>query len=550
MGDSDVKVEAVALSAALVLRACCYIKPPSQQPQQPQPQPTSQVVPSRPVPPPPPSSPPQTQGEGQRRQRRQQQQQTGAACWQSVAKWLTGTAADPSRTLEVLASGGNDDAHMALARWLGVVARHLMAIQVGDTPRSREKPRACHPQTWVTISEKKLKFHFEKTRQVVQSWGAGAVRKWHLRAAVTGYLEERVKAAAKTGGGAGAEGDTCNTTLGAALQEAEPERHGSEGLVALHWPAAEPEPEPQPPNPKRSTETVLPLRTRTVAAAEELRHLLLRGCGSDLQLGRVLATLNKLAQQVQPRPVVTPAAAPMSTAVAMPHTHAHGHGLGQQGQSWHSLLHAHGPACPHVPNIRFEDTHGAQWLGFTGMFLCVGCSCHESETQRPGSSDPLRRQAPRHRQRDGRAGEVRRAGRGGAGRPLLLRHAAAHLPLRLAHTTGAPRVVVSRAFPSWKRSVLTEIYLCHACSYHEIEDGNTRVGRPPSSAGRRSQRPPPPTTPPGPVRRCRRWRHRRQVGGQAVCLLPPPERDPSYDCAAVLTGMHQCGTCYLVTPHQ
>jgi hypothetical protein len=31
---------------------------------------------------------------------------------------------------------------------------------------------------------------------------------------------------------------------------------------------------------------------------------------------------------------------------------------------------------------------------------------------------------------------------------------------------------VSWPFPSWNRSILTEIYLCHACSYHEIEDGN------------------------------------------------------------------------------
>jgi glycerol-3-phosphate acyltransferase PlsY len=31
---------------------------------------------------------------------------------------------------------------------------------------------------------------------------------------------------------------------------------------------------------------------------------------------------------------------------------------------------------------------------------------------------------------------------------------------------------VSRAFPSWDRSILTEIYLCHAFSYHEVEDGN------------------------------------------------------------------------------
>jgi hypothetical protein len=38
------------------------------------------------------------------------------------------------------------------------------------------------------------------------------------------------------------------------------------------------------------------------------------------------------------------------------------------------------------------------------------------------------------------------------------------------------RRTVSRPFPSWSRSILTEIYLCHACSYHEIEDGNGRAG--------------------------------------------------------------------------
>jgi hypothetical protein len=36
----------------------------------------------------------------------------------------------------------------------------------------------------------------------------------------------------------------------------------------------------------------------------------------------------------------------------------------------------------------------------------------------------------------------------------------------------ARAVTVSRPFPSWNRSILTEIYQCHACSYHEIEDGN------------------------------------------------------------------------------
>eukprot|EP01043_Picozoa_sp_COSAG02_P066728 COSAG02_NODE_10479_length_1901_cov_0.931298_1_plen_329_part_00 len=39
-----------------------------------------------------------------------------------------------------------------------------------------------------------------------------------------------------------------------------------------------------------------------------------------------------------------------------------------------------------------------------------------------------------------------------------------------------PGVSVSRAFPSYTRSILTEMYLCHACSCEEIEDGNARAG--------------------------------------------------------------------------
>jgi hypothetical protein len=35
---------------------------------------------------------------------------------------------------------------------------------------------------------------------------------------------------------------------------------------------------------------------------------------------------------------------------------------------------------------------------------------------------------------------------------------------------------VSRAFPSCARSILAEIYLRHACSCQEIEDGNARTG--------------------------------------------------------------------------
>eukprot|EP01047_Picozoa_sp_COSAG01_P021951 COSAG01_NODE_1289_length_10885_cov_3.769331_16_plen_255_part_00 len=35
---------------------------------------------------------------------------------------------------------------------------------------------------------------------------------------------------------------------------------------------------------------------------------------------------------------------------------------------------------------------------------------------------------------------------------------------------------VSWVFPSWNRSILTEIYICHACSYQKIEDGNAWAG--------------------------------------------------------------------------
>jgi hypothetical protein len=36
------------------------------------------------------------------------------------------------------------------------------------------------------------------------------------------------------------------------------------------------------------------------------------------------------------------------------------------------------------------------------------------------------------------------------------------------YSRAAPALHVSRPFPSWNRSILTEIYLCHACSCQEI----------------------------------------------------------------------------------
>eukprot|EP01047_Picozoa_sp_COSAG01_P044548 COSAG01_NODE_4039_length_5406_cov_1.715980_1_plen_141_part_10 len=58
---------------------------------------------------------------------------------------------------------------------------------------------------------------------------------------------------------------------------------------------------------------------------------------------------------------------------------------------------------------------------------------------------------------------------------------------------------VDRPFPSWKRSILTEIYLCHACSCQEIlrtetagqeVDRLTRLSMTPASGQRREGAPP------------------------------------------------------------
>jgi G3E family GTPase len=61
------------------------------------------------------------------------------------------------------------------------------------------------------------------------------------------------------------------------------------------------------------------------------------------------------------------------------------------------------------------------------------------------------------------------------------------LPRSSSVTEGGSRAAlrVSRPFPSWNRSMLTEICLCHACSclLGNIEDGNGRAGRARQGAG-------------------------------------------------------------------
>eukprot|EP01047_Picozoa_sp_COSAG01_P042801 COSAG01_NODE_3760_length_5722_cov_5.035390_7_plen_111_part_00 len=78
----------------------------------------------------------------------------------------------------------------------------------------------------------------------------------------------------------------------------------------------------------------------------------------------------------------------------------------------------------------------------------------------------------------GTGGEPVHGPGGNADEPLLqlARGRRPQLKLRYAfdrtcHTVegGAPAEEVSRAFPSWNRNILTEIYLGHACSCQEIE---------------------------------------------------------------------------------
>jgi hypothetical protein len=101
---------------------------------------------------------------------------------------------------------------------------------------------------------------------------------------------------------------------------------------------------------------------------------------------------------------------------------------------------------------------------------------------------------------------------------------------------------VSRAFPAWNRSILTEIYLCHACSCHDrnIEVGNGRAGRPPPrrlgrpGTTRRTQRRPEPA-PSEPAGRgaaggspgtdalvAALWAHRARLGAAVHCISLGP----------------------------
>jgi hypothetical protein len=62
---------------------------------------------------------------------------------------------------------------------------------------------------------------------------------------------------------------------------------------------------------------------------------------------------------------------------------------------------------------------------------------------------------------------------GGSGGGVLVSRGISSLTTPAPHSSGnkfvgEPGIQVSRPFPSWNWSILTDIYLCHACSDHEI----------------------------------------------------------------------------------
>jgi hypothetical protein len=76
-----------------------------------------------------------------------------------------------------------------LAR-VATAALHGRALDGGGSANATAVAPKVHQQSWTTVSEKKLKIHFEKTREIAHEWGCGAARVWHLRAKLLQFLQQ------------------------------------------------------------------------------------------------------------------------------------------------------------------------------------------------------------------------------------------------------------------------------------------------------------------------------------------------------------------------
>lgn len=133
---------------------------------------------------------------------------------QNLAAWLGPPGSTGKRTIEVRTTTKSGDKHAALVRWLRAAA--VPPFAQGRRVQTRSKPPA-----WRTVAEKKLNQYFDKSREPVKSWGAGDVRKWHLRPPLIDFLQELIREPSR---------------IVFAINTAAMEREASDGLVLLSWP--------------------------------------------------------------------------------------------------------------------------------------------------------------------------------------------------------------------------------------------------------------------------------------------------------------------------
>ena len=153
--------------------------------------------------------------------------------WAALRTWLNAGRALGKHTIEVRASKSNTAQHQALVRWLiaaksgfaQVAAKAAAKSEEDDGTGLQSPTNKKPPPSWVTVTEKKFRSHFDKTRSLIKSWGGGEARAWHVSPNVLDFLQVAVDA-----------GEKDDTPLNKALEMADGERHDSEGLVQLRWP--------------------------------------------------------------------------------------------------------------------------------------------------------------------------------------------------------------------------------------------------------------------------------------------------------------------------
>ena len=249
---------------------------------------------------------------------------------QALTAWLS--CGDAQRTIEVRTTATGDAQHAALVRWMRAAATSLCGAQI--------QLRTAAP-SWRTVCEKKLNLYFEKSRVPVKTWGAGDVRKWHLRPALVEYIEQAVRdpaSIAKAIAAAAAERDASSSLVllswpspsavptAAASKRAAPTPVAPVGL----WMATEPEPEPEP-EPEQQSSAMLSASDALAQIASAVRAAVLAGCAAP-----GIAAVVEAALQPPPPRTPPPQQAPPPDAAALPQDcdHGHAHGSPKSGAAW------------------------------------------------------------------------------------------------------------------------------------------------------------------------------------------------------------------------